>query len=137
VRKFFLFGLLFLFFNAGIIFEPAGQQASEAKTMPVFSSLATSPLVSEMEVRATAYGPPLFKQGDLTFSGEPVGFGIIAVDPKVIPLGSVVEIWGKSFLALDTGKKIKGNRIDIWLPKPKQFGCQTLKIKIIKPVKLS
>ena len=39
---------------------------------------------------------------------------IIAVDPKIIPLYSIVEIKGLGvFVALDTGGLIKGNRIDI------------------------
>ncbi len=37
----------------------------------------------------------------------------IAVDPKVIPLGSKVEINGKIYIAEDTGGAIKGNRIDM------------------------
>lgn len=45
------------------------------------------------------------------------GLRIIAVDPNVIPLGSVVEVvaGGATFKALagDTGGAIKGNRIDI------------------------
>ena len=39
---------------------------------------------------------------------------IIAVDPKIIPLYSIVEIQGLgTFIALDTGGLIKGNRIDV------------------------
>ena len=39
---------------------------------------------------------------------------IIAVDPKIIPLYSIVEIKDLGvFIALDTGGLIKGNRIDI------------------------
>lgn len=37
----------------------------------------------------------------------------IAVDPKVIPLGSKVEIQGKTYIAEDTGGAIKGYRIDM------------------------
>lgn len=37
----------------------------------------------------------------------------IAVDPKVIPLGSKVEINGKTYIAEDTGGAIKGYRIDM------------------------
>lgn len=37
----------------------------------------------------------------------------IAVDPRVIPLGSRVEINGQIYIAEDTGGAIKGNRIDI------------------------
>lgn len=41
------------------------------------------------------------------------GMGIIAVDPSVIPLGTVVQIDGKLFSAQDTGGAIKGRKIDI------------------------
>lgn len=37
----------------------------------------------------------------------------IAVDPKIIPIGSKVEIQGKIYIAEDTGGAIKGNRIDL------------------------
>ena len=39
----------------------------------------------------------------------------IAVDPDVIPLGSTVIINGKEYVANDTGRLIKGNRIDIYI----------------------
>ena len=38
----------------------------------------------------------------------------IAVDPKVIPYGSIVEIDGKRYVAEDTGGAIKKNRIDMY-----------------------
>lgn len=42
------------------------------------------------------------------------GMGIIAVDPNVIPLNSLVQIEGLgTYIALDTGSAIQGNRIDI------------------------
>jgi len=42
------------------------------------------------------------------------GMGIIATDPDVIPLNSIVEIEGLgTYIALDTGSAIQGNRIDI------------------------
>jgi 3D (Asp-Asp-Asp) domain-containing protein len=40
----------------------------------------------------------------------------IAVDPKVIPLGTKVIIDGQAYIAEDTGGHIKGNRIDIYFP---------------------
>lgn len=39
----------------------------------------------------------------------------IAVDPKVIPLGTTVRINGQEFIAEDVGGAIKGNRIDIYV----------------------
>lgn len=38
----------------------------------------------------------------------------IAVDPRVIPLGSKVRMNGKEYVAEDTGGAIKGRRIDLF-----------------------
>jgi len=55
--------------------------------------------------------------GGTTATGMPVGRGIIAVDPSVIPLGSRVHVSGYGdAIAADTGGAINGNRIDVWLP---------------------
>ena len=51
----------------------------------------------------------------VTASGLPAGPGIVAVDPKVIPLGSTVIIDGMKYLAADTGSGVEGLHIDIFL----------------------
>ena len=63
--------------------------------------------------------------------------GTVAVDPKVIPLGTKVKIDGLPHIyrAEDTGKAIKGNRIDIWFPnhnQAKEFGIQKREFKKLK-----
>ncbi len=62
---------------------------------------------------ATAYTPG-FDCGYITATGAKAGFGIVAVDPRVIPLGTkvFVEGYGEA-MALDTGGAIKGSRIDL------------------------
>lgn len=53
--------------------------------------------------------------GGKTASGTtPTAGRTIAVDPKVIPLGSKVIIDGHTYVAEDTGGAIKGNRIDMY-----------------------
>lgn len=50
-----------------------------------------------------------------TAMGTKTSHGIIAVDPRVIKLGSKVDLLGiGTMTAMDTGGSIKGNRIDIW-----------------------
>ena len=55
------------------------------------------------------------KSDGVTATGTQATAGrTIAVDPKVIPLGTEVIIDGQSYIAEDTGEAIKGNKIDIF-----------------------
>lgn len=60
---------------------------------------------------------------------------VIAVDPRVIPLGTMLEVPGYGVaIAGDTGGAIKGNRIDIHFPTVGQalsWGRKTITIKIL------
>jgi 3D (Asp-Asp-Asp) domain-containing protein len=67
-----------------------------------------------------------------TRRGRYVRAGIVAADPRLFPLSRYVEVYvGKNyygrFLVDDTGRKIKGARLDVWLPTCKEsrrFGVQ-------------
>jgi 3D (Asp-Asp-Asp) domain-containing protein/septal ring factor EnvC (AmiA/AmiB activator) len=69
-----------------------------------------------------------------TASGLPVGMGVIAVDPRVIPLGTRVFVPGYGpAVAADTGTAIIGNIIDLWFPTTAQaraWGRRTVTITI-------
>ena len=72
------------------------------------------------EMEATAYTDDVESQGKWvgqTASGMKPQVGVVAVDPKVIPLGTklYVEGYGEA-IAGDTGGAIKGMRIDVFLP---------------------
>lgn len=96
-----------------------------------------------LDITATAYASGPEDNGiwnDKTHIGTQVRPGIIAVDPKVIPLGSKVYIEfedGKRTYAIaeDTGGAIKGNRIDIAMSdrdKAKKFGIQDVKVHVVE-----
>lgn len=58
-----------------------------------------------------------------TATGIPVGWGVAAVDPSVIPLGTHLTIPGYgTAVAADTGGAIVGGRIDLWFPTCAQAG---------------
>jgi 3D (Asp-Asp-Asp) domain-containing protein len=66
----------------------------------------------KLRVDAVAYHLP-----GRTASGLPVGKGIVAVDPRVIPLGTRMYIPGYGpGIAADVGSAIKGRIIDVWMP---------------------
>ncbi|MCH3963760.1 MAG: 3D domain-containing protein [Clostridium sp.] len=81
-------------------------------------------------VNATAYC-----DGGITASGMSTRKGIIAVDPRVIPLGSRVYIEGYGYaIAADTGGAIRGNRIDLFFPSrsdAQSWGMRSVKIHIL------
>jgi peptidoglycan DL-endopeptidase CwlO len=65
-----------------------------------------------LTVLSTGYSLP-----GSTATGLPVGPGIVAVDPSVIPLGTRMRIPGYGAgVAADTGPAIQGLRIDLWFP---------------------
>ncbi|MGN1319450.1 MAG: 3D domain-containing protein [Lachnospirales bacterium] len=71
-----------------------------------------------LTIDATAYCPCSKCCGKwangVTASGLKAGYGVAAVDPKVIPLGTKLYVEGYGYcIAADTGGAIKGNRIDL------------------------
>jgi 3D (Asp-Asp-Asp) domain-containing protein/septal ring factor EnvC (AmiA/AmiB activator) len=80
-----------------------------------------------LTVVATAYALP-----GTTATGLPVGPGIVAVDPTVIPFGTHMTIPGYGEgVAADTGSAIVGARIDVWVPteaQADQWGVKTITI---------
>src|SRR3972149_4636220 len=68
----------------------------------------------KLTVWATSYDASCAGCNKTTAVGLPTGYGVIAVDPKIIPLGSRVYIPGYGVAtAGDTGGSIKGNKIDL------------------------
>jgi 3D (Asp-Asp-Asp) domain-containing protein len=73
-----------------------------------------------------------------TASGRMVSKGLIAADPRVLPLGSRVRLevpgYHGEYLVADTGGMIKGKRIDIWIPSSREamrFGRRTVKLTVL------
>jgi 3D (Asp-Asp-Asp) domain-containing protein/peptidoglycan hydrolase CwlO-like protein len=69
-----------------------------------------------------------------TATGIPVGWGVIAVDPSFIPLGTRMFVPGYGEgVAADTGSAVKGAVIDVWFPtcaQALQWGWRTVTITL-------
>jgi 3D (Asp-Asp-Asp) domain-containing protein len=69
-----------------------------------------------------------------TATGTWTAPGTIAVDPRVIPLGSTLYVPGYGYgRARDTGSAIKGYRIDVWLSscsRARSWGVRRLRIRV-------
>lgn len=92
------------------------------------------------EFTVTAYCPYEDEYGNATarpYNGEYIAVeGItVAVDPEVIPYGSVVIIDGHSYIAHDCGGAVKGKVIDIYFDSVEEmnaWGEQTKEVYVKK-----
>jgi 3D (Asp-Asp-Asp) domain-containing protein/peptidoglycan hydrolase CwlO-like protein len=104
---------------------PAAAQSRDDAPPPVYAPVGTRTLV----VDAVAYHLP-----GTTASGLPVGVGVIAVDPSLIPLGTRVFVPGYGpAVAADVGSAIKGTIIDLWMPSTaaaRAWGRRTVTITV-------
>jgi 3D (Asp-Asp-Asp) domain-containing protein len=118
----------------------AAQARAEALTVHVASSsslsLAPAPVLSStsapggmLTVTATGYA-----LSGRTATGVPVGWGVAAVDPSVIPLGTHISVPGYGeAVAADVGGSIVGDRVDLWFPTVAQahtWGLRTVTIAL-------
>lgn len=91
--------------------------------------------------KAIAMEATAYVQGGTTATGRPARVGVVAVDPRVIPLGTKVYvetadgrfIYGTA-IAADTGGAIKGNKIDICVASHEEayrFGRRIVNVYIL------
>jgi 3D (Asp-Asp-Asp) domain-containing protein len=86
--------------------------------LAVGNSVYRGGATNEFYMEATAYSPTVQETDGnpwMTASGMKSGRGVVAVDPKVIPLGTKLYVEGYGYaIAGDTGGAIKGDRIDVF-----------------------
>lgn len=105
---------------------------------------------NEIEMKATAYDLSYESTGKnpgdlyygITASGTQARPGVVAVDPRVIPLGTKLYVASTDgspdygfATAEDTGGAIKGNRIDLFMTDNQDaynFGIRKVKVYILK-----
>lgn len=83
--------------------------------------------------RATAY----CLQGR-TATGGGVRRGIVAADPRVLPLGTRIQVsagsYSGTYTVADTGGAIRGKILDIWVPSCSEavrFGRKTISVSVV------
>jgi len=89
-------------------------------------------------VPPTNYVATAYSLRGRTASGRPVAKGLIAADPRHLPLGSRVRLeagaYSGEYLVADTGSLVRGKRIDIWTPSSREamrFGRRTVKLTVL------
>lgn len=74
----------------------------------------------------------------ITKSGEWTHRHVVAADPAVLPIGTRLKIragrYSGEYVVADTGAKIEGRRLDIYMPSElacKKFGVKRVSVKVI------
>ena len=86
------------------------------------------------EYMATAYSV----EGE-TASGRQTREGLVAADPDVLPLGTRIRVtaaggYSGEYTVADTGRKISGREIDIYLrsdAEAKEFGKKSVRVEVL------
>jgi len=153
-----LMGLFVVFMYAQAKTETALSSANDSQ-LKLNNSIEVSNLVtdekklvkktvSERKVVTAKAGSAALNRGSFTATayclrgrtamGHGVRRGIIAADPRVLKLGSRVNLgagaYSGQYLVSDTGGRIKGNKIDIWVPncaEARRFGRRTVQIGVL------
>lgn len=99
--------------------------------VPEADASAPAPAASGQTLTVSSTGYALT---GTTATGVPVGWGIVAVDPSVIPLGTRMTIPGYGEgVAADLGSAVRGATIDLWFPtleQAQEWGRRTIAITL-------
>ncbi len=85
-----------------------------------------------------SYSATAYSLRGKTASGKYVTKGLIAADPRLLPLGSRIRLeagtYSGDYLVADTGGLIRGRKIDIWTPNSREamrFGRRKVKLTVL------
>ena len=123
--------------------SPELKDANSAKPVDPKTITATpaAPVIKDAEpvVLPEGYTATAYSLRGRTASGKPVARGIIAADPRVLPLGTRVRIeagdFSGEYVVADTGGAVKGRRVDIWTPTSREamrFGRRAVKLTVLE-----
>ena len=103
------------------------------RSIEVPDSLPAEAITAPQLYVATAYSLP-----GRTASGMRVAKGVIAADPRVLPLGTRVRLdagpYSGEFVVADTGSAVRGRKIDVWVPSYREacrFGRRQIKLSVL------
>jgi 3D (Asp-Asp-Asp) domain-containing protein len=104
------------------------------RSLPLQNLAGARILRLPVEFQATAYC-----DSGITKSGVHTSAGLVAADPKVLPLGSLIHVESPDYpgiyQVMDTGRLVKGKIIDIFLPTLEsavEFGRQRVRVTVLR-----
>jgi 3D (Asp-Asp-Asp) domain-containing protein len=89
---------------------------------------------------ATAFVATAYCLAGMTAAGVGVHEGVVAADPTVLPLGTVVRLKGAgrydgAYTVLDTGARVQRRRVDLFIrncAEATRFGRRSVRVTIVR-----
>ena len=112
----------------------------DGATVAALAVSAASEFKEELEGQAPALSflATAYSLHGRTASGRLVSRGLIAADRRVLPIGTRVRLeagaYSGEYLVADTGGKVRGRRIDIWVPntgEAMRFGRRAVRLTVL------
>jgi len=126
--------LLILPAVAGTLAVPAQQECPTATSAQTPLPTELSKVSQAIPFLATAYSLK-----GRTASGEYTRPGVVAADPRILPLGSVVRVHAEQYSGIyhvrATGGRVRGRHIDIYLPSTCdaiRFGRRIVRVEVLR-----
>ncbi|EAD5508381.1 DUF348 domain-containing protein [Listeria monocytogenes] len=118
-----------------VVATPISNVSTSSATSSSSSSASSTPSGGKTyKMESTAYSGGGTTAYGINLSANP-GLKVIAVDPRIIPLGS--KVWVEGYgeaIAGDTGGAIKGNIVDVYFPNESQcysWGRRMVTVKVL------
>ena len=103
------------------------------------SAIETNRQANEETPKSHGFVATAYSLRGRTATGRYVSKGVIAADRRVLPLGSRVRLdagsYSGEYTVADTGAKIRGKKVDIWMPstgEARRFGRRAIKLTVLK-----
>ena len=106
---------------------------------PAVESARPVPPVAVQQPKPLTFLATAYSQSGTTAAGTHTHEGIVAADPAVLPLGSVIHVLGAGaysgeYVVKDTVRRIDGHEIDIYLAnaeEAKRFGKRRVRVEVV------
>jgi 3D (Asp-Asp-Asp) domain-containing protein len=88
-----------------------------------------------------AFSASAYYKGIVTASGVPAQSGVVAADPELLPVGSVIEVdslpqkYNGIYTVMDTGPAVQGRQIDVYMwncNEALQFGRKPVHLTVLR-----
>jgi 3D (Asp-Asp-Asp) domain-containing protein len=102
--------------------------------------VAAAPLLAAQPQLNGTYTATAYAQHGITASGEYAHRHVVAADPAILPIGTRLKIrhagpYSGEYVVADTGSKIEGRKLDIYLPDVsacRKFGVKRVNVTVIE-----